>query len=266
MPQALVKSSNLNSGGIPGAALRTPRKRRRAAAPPTTPDKARLRRSRRIAHSADTPDVSASPVQNVTPEPSTLDAPHELYPLDTYFTRYGNLPDFSRRAVHVDGHFRGWVKPEVCARWGIAGNARDAWEQNGGGRFSIRNPLGHAKTAARRTLPSAKEVARASLRKNPNAYFYRHNEPDEEQHMGDWSEAEIALFVDIARRYGCGDKWGLFASYIPHRVGYQCSNTYRDTILPRGLIDDPNYAMTRNGKAVYIGRHGPYRPRDNDDE
>jgi len=33
--------------------------------------------------------------------------------------------------------------------------------------------------------------------------------------------------------HGCGDKWGLFASYIPHRVGYQCSAAYRHIIIPR---------------------------------
>ncbi|KAI9228326.1 MAG: hypothetical protein DHS80DRAFT_15761 [Piptocephalis tieghemiana] len=60
------------------------------------------------------------------------------------------------------------------------------------------------------------------LRKNPNAYFYRHNEPGEEQHNGDWTDAELDLFLKVAREHGCGDKWGLFSSYIPHRVGYQC--------------------------------------------
>ncbi|RKP26226.1 hypothetical protein SYNPS1DRAFT_8030, partial [Syncephalis pseudoplumigaleata] len=55
------------------------------------------------------------------------------------------------------------------------------------------------------------------FKKNPNAYFYRHNEPGEEQWTGDWSEEEEELFVSIAKEYGCGDKWGLFASYIPHR-------------------------------------------------
>ena len=34
-------------------------------------------------------------------------------------------------------------------------------------------------------------------------------------------------------QHGCGDKWGLFASYIPHRVGYQCSAAYRHIIIPR---------------------------------
>ena len=40
-------------------------------------------------------------------------------------------------------------------------------------------------------------------------------------------------FGQVAKLYGCGNKWGLFASHIPHRVGYQCSATYRNIIIPR---------------------------------
>ncbi|KAI8075697.1 hypothetical protein BDF21DRAFT_343279 [Thamnidium elegans] len=55
------------------------------------------------------------------------------------------------------------------------------------------------------------------FKKNPNQYFYRHNEPGEEQWVHDWSIHEKDLFLRVAREHGCGDKWGLFASYIPHR-------------------------------------------------
>lgn len=37
----------------------------------------------------------------------------------------------------------------------------------------------------------------------------------------------------VAKKHGCGNKWGLFASYIPRRVGYQCSAAYRNIMLPR---------------------------------
>ena len=96
-------------------------------------------------------------------------------------------------------------------------------------------------------------VAKLSFKKNPNAYFYRHNEPGEEQWTGDWSESEKKLFLEVAAKYGCGDKWGLFASHIPHRVGYQCSNYYRQTILPEGLVFDPNYVFTTRGTPIYVG-------------
>ena len=35
---------------------------------------------------------------------------------------------------------------------------------------------------------SAKEAARRLLNKNPNQYFYRHNEPGEEQWSGNWTQ------------------------------------------------------------------------------
>lgn len=54
---------------------------------------------------------------------------------------------------------------------------------------------------------------------NPNAYFYRHVAPGETQKMGEWFQATVAerisgewsqeeydLFIEVARRYGCGDK------------------------------------------------------------
>jgi hypothetical protein len=48
-----------------------------------------------------------------------------------------------------------------------------------------------------------------------------------EQAQGEWTDEEHALFVETAQQHGVGDKWGLFASYLPQRVGYQCSAYYR---------------------------------------
>ena len=42
-----------------------------------------------------------------------------------------------------------------------------------------------------------------------------------EHWQGDWTPDEIRAFCLTAQKFGCGDKWGLFATYIPHRVGYQ---------------------------------------------
>jgi hypothetical protein len=202
--------------------------------------------------------LTKSPNGTDNPEANTEDenvSTDELFDMERYFTEIAPQASQSTEPLRVDGHFRGWVNPEVAERWGIASNSMEAWNANGGGRFSYRNPLGTTNGGTRRAQLPAKEIARRSLQKNPNAYFYRHNEPGEEQWFGDWSAEEIERFVEVARRFGCGDKWGLFASYIPHRVGYQCSSAYREIILPAGMIYDPNYAITSNGKAIYIGRH-----------
>lgn len=37
------------------------------------------------------------------------------------------------------------------------------------------------------------------FKKNPNQYFYRHNEPGEEQWVHDWSEEEKNLFLKVKR-------------------------------------------------------------------
>jgi len=89
--------------------------------------------------------------------------------------------------------------------------------------------------------------------KNPNAFFYRHVAPHESQRQGEWTEEEHNLFLETARKYGVGDKWGLFASYVPQRVGYQCSAYYRDEMVSKGLILDTRFRMTRGGRAVFVG-------------
>jgi hypothetical protein len=42
--------------------------------------------------------------------------------------------------------------------------------------------------------------------------------------MGEWEPEEVELFLDTIKKFGCGDRWGLFSSYITHRVGYQVSS------------------------------------------
>ena len=116
----------------------------------------------------------------------------------------------------MSGHFSGWVAAGVREELGIAGSAAEAWEQNGGGKFDRKPSKGE----------SAKEFARRMLKKNPNAFFYRHNVPGEDTWHGDWSEEEIANFVQVATTHGCGDKWGLFASHIPHRVVGSSRHTF----------------------------------------
>ena len=140
--------------------------------------------------------------------------------------------------------FHGWIEEGVRAKLGIEESAEDAWVKNGGGKFDRKPAKGE----------SAREYAQRMLYKNPNAYFYRHLVSGETQNSGDWSEAEIKHFVEVAKEHGCGDKWGLFASYIPNRVGYQCSACYRHQILPRGLLCDDNWLMTPSGEAIWNGK------------
>lgn len=89
------------------------------------------------------------------------------------------------RAIRVDGHYHGWLDPGVIEKYGFEKNAKDAWEANGGGSFSFKDPLGlqsdiagtsRSKTA-KRPKHEAKMVAKGLFKKNPNAFFYRHNEP-----------------------------------------------------------------------------------------
>ncbi|KAJ2778646.1 hypothetical protein GGI15_004118 [Coemansia interrupta] len=175
--------------------------------------------------------------------------------LQTGDERFGSS---AAQAVHVTGHYSGWVEPGVMQRLGIQGTAAAAWESEGGGKFSFADPLGTGKKVSKRAAGGqsvAKYVASKLLKKNPNSYFYRHTEPGVEQWTGEWTEEETEMFLRVAKEFGCGDKWGLFSTYIPHRVGYQCSNYYRQYVIPAGWIIDENYRIDGSGSAVYVGSH-----------
>jgi hypothetical protein len=36
----------------------------------------------------------------------------------------------------------GWVNPELIKKYQLEESAQDAWEKNGGGKFSYKDPLG----------------------------------------------------------------------------------------------------------------------------
>ncbi|KAF8963047.1 hypothetical protein BGZ46_001066 [Entomortierella lignicola] len=185
--------------------------------------------------------------------------PTDLMSGDLFFDQ-----ETREKAIRVDGHYKGWLNSGVMERYEFEKSAQEAWEANGGGEFSFRDPLGHSDGAtssksSKRQKRDAKMVARAMFKKNPNAFFYRHNEPGQDQWTGDWAEEEGKLFLRVAEEFGCGDKWGLFASHIPHRVGYQCSNYYRQVVIPQGLVFDPNYEYTSRGKPIYCGKYNQRR-------
>ncbi|KAL4438240.1 hypothetical protein ABPG77_010601 [Micractinium sp. CCAP 211/92] len=179
------------------------------------------------------------------PGPAEMDPEASgLLDLDTHFQLIGQ--DISG-AVHTDGCYRGWVSPAVCERYGIPPDAGAAWEEGGGGKFSFKIDKKAIPAGLKgRGWSDARAFSHTQLLKNPNAYFYRHAQ-------GEWTEEEHRLFVETARAHGVGDKWGLFASHLPQRVGYQCSAYYRDVIIPMGLVIDKRFRMTRGGKAVYVG-------------
>ncbi|KAK9845913.1 hypothetical protein WJX81_005815 [Elliptochloris bilobata] len=175
----------------------------------------------------------------------------ELMELEEYFRWRGM--DVSR-AIRVDGRYRGWVDPEVCTQYGIAGTADEAWEQNGGGKFTFKIDRSAIPPALRgKGWSDARAFAATQLRKNPNSYFYRHVAPHQVQAQGEWTEDEMRIFLATAAAHGAGDKWGLFASHLCQRVGYQCSAFYREVAVPGGHILDPRFRMTRGGKAIFVG-------------
>jgi len=96
----------------------------------------------------------------------------------------------------------------------------------------------------------ARKRAWAQRASNPNAYYYRFNEPGEMQRNGKWTKTEIELFFRRMKEVGVNGQWGIFSQSIPGRVGYQCSNFYRH-LIETNQIQDPNYYLDEKGKAHY---------------
>ena len=163
----------------------------------------------------------------------------ELLDIEDYFKLVGK--DITG-ALRVDGMYRGWVCPKVAAMYHVPTE---------GAKLPPETPIVSKADAKVRGWSSIRAKSAKMLRTNPNAYFYRHVAPDKHQAQGEWTEEEDALFMEIARREGVGDRWGLFASHIGSRVGYQCSAYYAQVVIPSGRIVDPRFKMTRSGKAVF---------------
>ncbi len=87
---------------------------------------------------------------------------------------------------------------------------------------------------------------------NPNAYYYRFNDPGEEQRNGKWTKQEHERFMQRLKECRIGEnyEWGIFSMALPGRVGYQCSNYYR-TLLKNGIVTDDNYYFNEKGEPKF---------------
>jgi len=107
----------------------------------------------------------------------------------------------------------------------------------------------------------------------PNAYYYRFNDPGQQQRNGKWTDDERKLFFKRMQEINIVNnphpQWGVFSMTIPGRVGYQCANYYR-ALVKAGEIVDTNYQCV-DGKLKYEGKRGggprePKRKRTTGDE
>jgi len=81
---------------------------------------------------------------------------------------------------------------------------------------------------------------------NPNAYYYRFNDPGEEQQNGRIRMDEHKAFMLRVMEHGVNQQWGCFSKAIKGRVGYQCSNYWRQ-MMKDGWVKDPNYWIRADG-------------------
>lgn len=235
-------ASGLAGTAQPAAARRTGGAAR-SARPRSEPAQPTRRSFRTRGSSQDEGDLAQLPTAASDRELREAEG-NDLLALEEYFKLEG--VDVSG-ALRTDGHFRGEVAARVAEMYGIQGGT----STEGGARSSGSSNPASAKELKAKGWSGARAWASTQLRTNPNAYFYRNVAPDQQQAQGPWTEEEHEAFLATARRHGVGDQWGLFASYIPQRVGYQCSQYYCKVIIPGGFVLDPRFKMQRSGKAVF---------------
>jgi len=90
---------------------------------------------------------------------------------------------------------------------------------------------------------------------NPNAFFYRNRPPGDPQLFGPFTDEEEANFLLRLKYFreelGINDGlWGSFSVPILGRVGYQCSNFYRQ-LIQNGKVRDPGYGIGSDGKLFF---------------
>jgi hypothetical protein len=118
------------------------------------------------------------------------------------------------------------------------------------GKLPAGASLDLALTVDKLLWSEARQKAYEQIETNPNSYYYRFNAPGEKQRNGDWDEEERKLFFDRLKTHAPNQKWGVFSMVIPGRVGYQCSNFYRQLVL-NGDIKDPAYSVGADGKLKF---------------
>ncbi|KAJ2477733.1 hypothetical protein IWW56_004167, partial [Coemansia sp. RSA 2131] len=116
---------------------------------------------------------------------------------------------------------------------------------------AARNGSGIDLSKAMKGWSEARIKAFKAIKTKPNTYYYRFNEPGEEQRTGQWTAEEQRQFHARLKEIGANGQCSIFSMTIPGRVGYQCSNYYRYLVENR-LIHDPNYVLDKKGKAHYL--------------
>lgn len=94
--------------------------------------------------------------------------------------------------------------------------------------------------------------------KNPNSFFYRNRPPGDPQKFGPFTQQEEEQFIDRLNYFRHTLKvedglWGLFSVPIKGRLGYQCSNFYRQ-LIKEGKVQDSRYEVMEDGKLKF--KHG----------
>lgn len=121
------------------------------------------------AHVADTlkeKDLNSNNTDKENDEVNGLDG--VLYTAEEFFDE-----EIVAKAIKVDGKYRGWINPVVVEKYGLEEEAIK--EEMGKNRNS--NSSSSSTKGKPHGMSSARFASSQKLRKNPNAYFYRHNEP-----------------------------------------------------------------------------------------
>jgi len=95
-------------------------------------------------------------------------------------------------------------------------------------------------TEDRSLWSQARQTAFSKIKTAPNAYYYRFNAPNEQAASGPWSSKAFKCFMERLKLLGANQEWGIFSKSVPGRVGYGCSQFWRN-LQKAGWAWDMNY-------------------------
>ena len=65
--------------------------------------------------------------------PKEIKEPECLLTFNEYFS-----PEIRSKAIQVDGHYHGWLAPDMIEKYGLAHSAKEAWESNESGQLYFK--------------------------------------------------------------------------------------------------------------------------------
>jgi hypothetical protein len=144
-------------------------------------------------------------------------------------------------------------------RYGIAPNCEGGGDGPVGAMTRSQSPCpGSPKTPRTPHRHGLADGRFSDARRDPDRFFMGKAAGDPAQGEGQWERGrewtgeEKSRFIEVAARYGVGDKWGLFSTHMPGRTGEECHAFYKVLVAEGVIWDDRFMTNPATGKVIEL--------------